>query len=458
MNSSLSVVVMAAGLGKRMQSSLPKVLQPLAGKPLLGHVLDTAATLEAGKIVVVVGHGADQVQSAFGDQNVSFAMQMPQHGTGHAVMQAAPHLGKEGVVLVLNGDVPLVRAATLRRLLDKADAGALVLLTHEMKDARSYGRIVRSPNGGIRSIVEFKDASPEQRAIREWYTGTMAIPAARLGDWLGRLTNTNAQGEYYLTDLVSLAVADGVPVHSVSAEHEWEVQGINSKQELAALERDHQRVLAAKLMEQGVTLSDPARLDVRGELTCGREVSIDVNCIFEGKVTIGDGVRIGANCIIRNAHLGPGTVVEPFSMIDEADVGANARIGPYARLRPGAKLADDVHIGNFVEVKASEVGKGSKANHLSYIGDTTIGANVNVGAGTITCNYDGVNKHRTVIEDDVQIGSDVQLVAPVTVARGSTIAAGTTIWQDTKAGELVLNPKSQVTKPGWKRPAKIPRK
>ena len=449
---------MAAGLGKRMQSSLPKVLQPLAGKPLLEYVLDTAISLGANRTVVVIGHGADQIRQTFAAREVSFATQIPQHGTGHAVMQAVPHLPKEGVVLVLNGDVPLVRETTLRKLLDEAAAGALVLLTHVMNDARNYGRIVRDDGGGIHRIVEFKDASQEQRAIREWYTGTMAIPAARLADWLGRLTNTNAQGEYYLTDLVSLAVADSIPVRSVSAEHEWEVQGVNSKQELAALERDHQRVIAAALLEQGVTLSDPARLDVRGELVCGRDVSIDVNCVFEGRVVIGDGVRIGANCIVRNASIEAGAVIEPFSMIDGAEVGTNSRIGPYARLRPGTKLAGDVHIGNFVEVKASEVGKGSKANHLSYIGDTNIGSNVNVGAGTITCNYDGVNKHRTVIEDDVHIGSDVQLVAPVTVAKGSTIAAGTTVWQDTKAGELVVNPKSQVAKPGWKRPAKTPGK
>lgn len=458
MKSTLSVVVMAAGLGKRMRSSLPKVLHSLAGKPLLAYVLDAATRLGANRTVVVVGHGADQVQAAFSGRNVVFAVQMPQHGTGHAVMQALPHLPKEGAVLVLNGDVPLIRAETLEKLLRQAESGALVLLTHEMNDARSYGRIVRNANGEVRSIVEFKDASPEQRTLREWYTGTMAIPAGRLSGWLGRLTNSNAQGEYYLTDLVSLAVADGIPVKSVRAEHEWEVQGINSKQELAALERDHQRVIANALLDQGVTLADPARLDVRGTLDCGAEVNIDVNCIFEGDVTLADGVRVGANCIVRNAKIGRGTIVEPFSMIDGADVGANTRVGPYARLRPGARLADDVHIGNFVEVKASDIGQGSKANHLSYIGDTTIGRNVNVGAGTITCNYDGINKHRTVIEDDVQIGSDVQLVAPVTVAKGTTIAAGTTVWQDTPPGELVLNPKAQTTKPGWKRPAKIAKK
>ena len=449
---------MAAGLGKRMRSSVPKVLHSLAGKFLLRHVLDTAATLGAVKTVVVVGHGAEQVKAAFPESPVSFALQMPQHGTGHAVMQAAPHLPKDGVVLVLNGDVPLVRQETLRKLLRQAETGELVLLTHTMDDARSYGRIVRTANGDISRIVEFKDASPEQRAIREWYTGTMAIPADRLSGWLQRLTNTNAQGEYYLTDLVSLAVSDGVSVASVGAEYEWEVQGINSKQELAALEREHQHVIAAALLEQGVTLIDPARLDVRGELSCGPEVSIDANCIFEGKVILAEGVKVGANCIIRNSVLGAGTVVEPFSLIEGAEIGAHTRVGPYARLRPGAKLADDVHIGNFVEVKASDIGKGSKANHLSYIGDTTIGSNVNVGAGTITCNYDGVNKHRTVIEDDVQIGSDVQLVAPVTVSKGSTIAAGTTIWQNTEPGQLALNPKSQTTKPGWKRPARIPKK
>jgi bifunctional UDP-N-acetylglucosamine pyrophosphorylase/glucosamine-1-phosphate N-acetyltransferase len=458
MSSPLSVVVMAAGLGKRMQSALPKVLHSLAGEPLLAHVLKAASLLRAEKLVVVLGHGADQVQAAFAHSGAYFALQMPQHGTGHAVMQAAPLLPKQGTVLVLNGDVPLVRSSTLESLLDDANRDALVLLTHIMDDARSYGRIVRNAHGQIEGIVEFKDANEQQRGIREWYTGTMAIPAHRLDGWLARLKNTNAQGEYYLTDLVSLAVADGVPVRSVAAAHEWEVQGINSKQELAALERAHQQNMATALFEQGVTLMDPARIDVRGELSCGRDVSIDVNCIFEGKVTLGDRVKIGANCILRNAAVGNDTTVEPFSLIDGALVGDNARIGPYARLRPGTKLADDVHVGNFVEVKASDIGEGSKANHLSYIGDTTVGANVNIGAGTITCNYDGVNKHRTIIEDDVQIGSDVQLVAPVTVAKGSTIAAGTTIWQNTEPGELVLNPKSQATKQGWKRPAKIVKK
>jgi bifunctional UDP-N-acetylglucosamine pyrophosphorylase / glucosamine-1-phosphate N-acetyltransferase len=454
----LSVVVMAAGLGKRMQSALPKVLHPLAGKPMLAHVLSAAKALKAEKLVVVVGHGADEVKAAFAGGDVEFALQMPQHGTGHAVMQAAPLVQKQGTVLVLNGDVPLVSVAALKQLLAKSEDGALVLLTHEMDDARSYGRIVRNGAGEIQCIVEFKDASSEQRAIREWYTGTMAIPANRLDDWLSRVKNTNAQGEYYLTDLVSIAVADNVPVRSVAAQHEWEVQGINSKQELAALERAHQQVVANALLDQGVTLLDPARIDVRGELSCGKDVVIDVNCIFEGKVTLGDRVKVGANCILRNASIGADTTIEAFSYIDDANVGTNAKIGPYARLRPGAKLADDVHIGNFVEVKASEFGKGSKANHLSYIGDTSVGSNVNIGAGTITCNYDGVNKHRTVIEDDVQIGSDVQLVAPVTVAKGTTIAAGTTVWQDTTAGELVLNPKSQVVKQGWKRPAKIAKK
>jgi bifunctional UDP-N-acetylglucosamine pyrophosphorylase/glucosamine-1-phosphate N-acetyltransferase len=449
---------MAAGLGKRMQSALPKVLHPLAGKPLLAHVLNAAKALKAEKLVVVVGHGADEVKAAFADGNVQFALQMPQHGTGHAVMQAAPFVAKQGTVLVLNGDVPLVSLETLKQLLAKSNDGALVLLTHEMDDARSYGRIVRNGAGEIQGIVEFKDANSEQRAIREWYTGTMAIPANRLDAWLSRLKNTNAQGEYYLTDLVSIAVADNVPVRSVAARHEWEVQGINSKQELAALERAHQQVVANALLDQGVTLLDPARIDVRGELSCGKDVIIDVNCIFEGKVTLGDRVKVGANCILRNTTIGADTAIEAFSYIDDASVGTNAKVGPYARLRPGAKLADDVHIGNFVEVKASEFGKGSKANHLSYIGDTTVGSNVNIGAGTITCNYDGVNKHRTVIEDDVQIGSDVQLVAPVTVAKGTTIAAGTTVWQDTPAGELVLNPKSQAVKQGWKRPAKIAKK
>lgn len=454
MSANLSVVVMAAGLGQRMNSDLPKVLHPLGGKTLLGHVLDAVAALQPTRTVVVVGHRAEQVQAAFADHGLTFALQVPQRGTGHAVMQAAPHLPDTGRVLILNGDVPLVDAATLRRLVESAETGALSLLTHELDDAGQYGRIVRDDAANIRRIVEAKDASPAELAIREWYTGAMALPADHLKRWLNQLGTDNAQQEYYLTDLVSLAVADGVRVDAVKAPTELEVQGVNRRSEQAALERALQRRRAHDLLDQGVTLLDPARIDIRGTLTCERDVTIDINCVFEGSVHLGAKVTIGPNCVIRNARIRDGARIEAFTHIDEADIGAGARIGPYARLRPGTALAADVHIGNFVEIKASQFGAGSKANHLAYIGDSTVGGQVNIGAGTITCNYDGANKHRTVIEDNVHIGSDVQLVAPVTVRAGSTIAAGTTVWQDTVAGELTLNPKQQATRPGWQRPTK----
>jgi len=453
MTSSLSVVIMAAGKGKRMRSDRPKVLHALAGRPLLAHVLHAVSALKADKTVVVVGEGADKVQAEFADRGFSFALQDPPQGTGDAVKQAAPQLPDQGVVLILNGDVPLVQAQTLRRLVDAAK-DALVLLTHELDDAGGYGRVVRDANANIRRIVEAKDATDDERRIREWYTGSMALPAAQLKGWLARLKNNNTQNEYYLTDLIAFAVADGVPVKAVKAPTDWEVQGVNSRAEQAALERIHQRNQAQVLLEQGVTLADPARIDVRGTLACGKDVMIDVNCVFEGQVTLGDNVRIGPNCVLRNANIRNGASIEAFTHIDEAEVGENARIGPYARLRPGTTLAADVHVGNFVEVKASQFGAGSKANHLAYIGDTSVGSQVNIGAGTITCNYDGANKHRTVIEDNVHIGSDVQLVAPVTVKAGATIAAGTTVWKDAAPGELTLNPKQQTQLPGWKRPVK----
>lgn len=453
----LSVVIMAAGLGQRMHSDLPKVLHPLGGKPLLAHVLDAVSALKPDKTIAVVGHRADAVQSAFADRQLDFALQVPQHGTGHAVMQAAPRIPETGVVLILNGDVPLVQTSTLTQLIARAraGAGALTLLTHELNDAGGYGRVVRDPaTASIRKIVEAKDASPAERKIREWYTGAMALPAEHLKGWLARLDNRNAQNEYYLTDLVALAVGDGVHVDAVKAPTEWEVQGVNRRSEQAALERALQRNRAQTLLDQGVTLLDPARIDIRGSLTCGRDVTIDINCVFEGEVTLGAHVRIGPNCVLRNANIRDGAIIEAFSHIDDAEVGATARIGPYARLRPGTLLGDDVHIGNFVEVKASQFGTGSKANHLSYIGDSSVGSQVNIGAGTITCNYDGANKHRTIIEDNVHIGSDVQLVAPVTVKAGATIAAGTTVWRDAPGGELTLNPKQQLVHAGWKRPAK----
>lgn len=453
MNKALSVAILAAGQGKRMNSRRPKVLHPLAGRPLIAHVIDTARALKPQKICVVYGHGGEQLPAAVRDPDVAFSKQEPQLGTGHAVQQAMPALGARGATLVLYGDVPLIRAQTLRALLDRAGTGAGVL-TAELDDPAGYGRIIRNKRGAITAIVEDKDATAAQRRIREVNTGLMVLPAARIAGWLKRLTNDNAQREYYLTDVVRLALADRVGVVAVKAQDAWETLGVNSRAQLAQVERIYQWQRANSLLEQGVTLMDPMRIDVRGELACGADVAIDVNCVFEGRVTLADGVEIGPNCVLRNAEIGAGTRIEPFTHIDDAVVGANCRIGPYARIRPGTRLAEEVHIGNFVEVKASEIAAGSKANHLAYIGDTTVGSNVNIGAGTITCNYDGANKHRTVIEDDVFIGSDTQLVAPVTVRRGATIAAGSTITKEAPAGQLTLSRAKQVSLAGWKRPAK----
>ncbi len=450
----MQVVILAAGQGKRMRSDLAKVLHPLAERPLLSHVIDTARRLAPARLCVVVGHGAQEVRDRIGDASIEWVVQERQLGTGHAVMQAMPRLDGNATVLILYGDVPLIASGTLRSLVDAASSGHLALLTQEVDDPKGYGRIVREGSGRVARIVEEKDASAGERAIREVNTGIIAAPRAKLAEWLKRLGNDNAQGEYYLTDIVALAVADGVPVevrHPASAS---ECLGVNSKVELAALERRYQMNEAARLLEAGVTLADPARIDVRGKLECGRDVSIDVNCIFEGHVVLGDGVRIGANCILRDVTLGKATEIRPFTMIEEATIGANARIGPYARIRPDTKLADDVHVGNFVEVKASTFGRGSKANHLAYVGDSTVGSAVNIGAGTITCNYDGANKHRTVIEDDVHIGSDVQLVAPVTVGKGATIGAGATIVKDVPPGGLTFTEAKQVSKSDWKRPKK----
>jgi len=453
MPAGLNVVILAAGQGKRMRSRLPKVLHPLAGRPLITHVIATARALKPARICVVYGHGGEQVPQALKANDLAFVKQQPQLGTGHALAQALPHLGSSGLTLVLYGDVPLIGEETLAAMI-AGGGDRLTLLTAELDDPAGYGRIVRNRRGSITAIVEEKDASAEQRKIREVNTGIMALPTAHLQDWMPRLTNRNAQREYYLTDIVPLALSDRVAVAAVKARTTWEVLGVNSKQQLAYLERIYQSQRAAQLMNDGVTLADPMRLDVRGSLTCGTDVRIDVNCVFEGNVKLADRVDIGANCVLRNAEIGPGTHVEPFTFIDAATIGANCRIGPYARLRPGARLAEEVHIGNFVEVKEAEIGARSKANHLSYIGDATVGRDVNIGAGTITCNYDGARKHRTVIEDDVQIGSDVQLVAPVTVGKGATIGAGTTVWKPAPAGELTVNEKTQVTKPGWKRPQK----
>ena len=450
----LQVVVLAAGQGKRMNSDLPKVLHPLGGRPLLSHVLDTARSLGAERLCVVIGHGADQVRERIVEPDLAWAVQEQQLGTGHAVMRALPQLAGEGTVLVLYGDVPLIAAETLRALVEAARDGSLAILTQELENPRGYGRIVRDASGRVARIVEEKDASPEEKRIREVNTGILAVPRARLERWLRALRNDNAQGEYYLTDIIAAAVADGVPVAVRQPAAAHECLGVNSKVELAMLERKYQAAQADRLLAGGVTLADAARIDVRGTLTCGRDVFIDVNCVFEGRVVLGDGVSIAPNCVLRDMEIGARTEVKAFCHLEEAVIGGNARIGPYARLRPGTRLADEVHIGNFVEVKASEFGHGSKANHLAYVGDSSVGSAVNIGAGTITCNYDGANKHRTVIEDDVHIGSDVQLVAPVTVGRGATIGAGTTVFKDVPPGGLVLNPKKQEARPEWKRPRK----
>lgn len=454
MGHTLSVVILAAGQGKRMYSSLPKVLHPIAGKPMLRHVVDVARQLDPSLLCIVYGHGGEQVQVAMSDIDASWALQAQQLGTGHAVRQALPVLPSEGVTLVLFGDVPLTRLETLQAMLAVGSPEKLVLLTDVIDNPKGYGRIVRDGEERITRIVEEKDASDAERHIREINTGIMLLPNKYLAGWLERLSNGNAQGEYYLTDVISMAVGDGIEVSSASPSASWETYGVNSKVQLAELERIHQLEQAKRLLEQGAMLLDPARIDVRGTLTVGRDVVIDVNCVFEGNVDLADGVRVGPNCVIRNARIGAGTEIAAFSHIDDAEVGCGARIGPYARLRPGAKLADDTHVGNFVEIKKTVVGRGSKVNHLSYIGDAEIGSGVNVGAGTITCNYDGVNKHKTVIEDDAFIGSGSMLVAPVTVEQGATIGAGSTITRQAPAEKLTLERSKQVTVPGWSRPIK----
>ncbi|HZW25801.1 MAG TPA: bifunctional UDP-N-acetylglucosamine diphosphorylase/glucosamine-1-phosphate N-acetyltransferase GlmU [Gallionella sp.] len=448
----MNIVILAAGKGTRMYSHKPKVLHALAGKPLVRHVLDCAATLRPQRVCVVYGHGGEMVPQAMAQYDAQFVIQEPQLGTGHAVQQAMPHLPDEGRTLVLYGDVPLIQHSTLHQMRQAGDG--LVLLTVTLDNPTGYGRIVRDSQGDVQCIVEEKDATPEQREIHEVNTGILLAPTAQLRDWLGKLGNDNAQGEYYLTDIVGMAVKQGVVVHTVQPAQRWEVEGINNKMQLAALERTWQRVEAERLLAHGVTLADPARIDVRGRLVCGRDVEIDVGCIFEGEVTLGDNVRVGAYSMLRNATVAIGTDIAPYSHIESSEVGANCHIGPYARLRPGTKLADGAHIGNFVEIKNSEIGSGSKANHLSYIGDSTVGSRVNIGAGTITCNYDGANKYRTVIGDDAFIGSDTQLVAPVTVGKGATIGAGSTITKDTPDNELTLSRSKQLTVSGWKRPVK----
>ncbi len=470
----LSVVIMAAGKGTRMRSARPKVLHALGGTPLLGHVVATAESLEPERCIIVTGHGADAVEAAFAGHERVFVRQMPQLGTGHAVQQAVPALLDDGITLVLNGDVPLIRAATLRALVDACAGKSLALLTVDLANPFGYGRIVRTPEAGdadssgpeghadsvgapVQAIVEEKDATPLQRRITEVYTGILAAPTALLKGWLARLTNQNAQGEFYLTDVVAHAVADGVEVRTASASDESEVLGVNSPAQLADLERRLQRRHADALMEAGVRLADPARFDLRGTLVTGMDVEIDVGCVFEGVVTLGEGVRVGPHCVIRDARIEDGAVIHPFTHIEGAHVGAGSLIGPFARLRPGAKLGDEVHIGNFVEVKNSTLANGAKANHLAYLGDATVGERVNYGAGAITANYDGANKHRTTIGADVHVGSNCVLVAPLTIGDGATIGGGSTINKTVPPGSLAIGRARQVMFADWDRPKKQPK-
>jgi len=450
----LSVVILAAGQGKRMKSDLPKVLQPLAGRPLLGHVLDTAAGLEAAATHVVYGHGGEQVLKAFEGRDVRWALQAEQHGTGHAVMQAVPQIPDDHLVLVLYGDVPLVQLDTLARLVAAAGPDAVSLLSVMLPDPTGYGRIVRDGAGNVVRIVEHKDANAKERAIHESNTGLMCVPAGKLKGWLAALRNDNAQGEYYLTDIVVMAVRSGCQVHAVVAPTVTEVLGVNDKVQLAELEAAYRRQRATALMLEGVTIVDPARFDARGPVSVGRDVFVDVNVVFEGNVKLGNRVRIGPNVVIRDAEIGDDTVVFPNCVIDRARIGGNCNIGPFARLRPSAELEAGVHIGNFVEVKNSVIRAGAKANHLTYLGDATVGEKVNVGAGTITCNYDGVNKWRTEIGAGAFIGSGTMLVAPVKVGAGATIGAGSTITRDAPDEKLTLERSKQVTIEGWKRPVR----
>ncbi len=454
----LNVVIMAAGKGTRMRSALPKVLHKLAGRSLLQHVLDAAAALQAARTVLVTGHGAEAVEAAVAGSGAACVRQMPQLGTGHAVLQALPALDDgAATTLILNGDVPLIAPGSCRALVEACAGQRLALLTVTLADPTGYGRIVRDGNA-VRAIVEHKDASAAQRAIAEVYTGIMAAPTALLKRWVAALKNDNAQREYYLTDIVAMAVAEGVPVVTAEAASETEVLGVNSPLQLAELERRFQRRQAEALMEAGVRLADPARFDLRGQLACGSDVEIDVGCVFEGRVTLGDGARIGAYCVVRDADIAAGAVLHPYTHVEGAKVGPGALVGPFARLRPGADLGPEVHIGNFVEVKNSRLAAGAKANHLAYLGDAEVGARVNYGAGSITANYDGANKHRTVIGDDVHVGSNCVLVAPLTLGAGATIGGGSTIAKDAPAGQLTVARAKQVSLAGWQRPKKAAKK
>jgi bifunctional UDP-N-acetylglucosamine pyrophosphorylase/glucosamine-1-phosphate N-acetyltransferase len=451
----LNIVILAAGKGTRMHSDLPKVLHVVGAKPILAHVINCAKALQPNKIIVVYGFGGERVKEAFSTEEITWVNQAEQHGTGHAVQQALPYLDVDADTLILLGDVPLVDVGACRKLIALAE-NKLAILSFNKADPTGYGRIVRAASGQVHAIVEHKDATEAQRAIVEVNTGIMAMPNAHLKSWLCRINNNNVQGEYYLTDIVALAVQDNVSVVAEVTDDEWSVTGINAKTDLAQIERVHQTRIAQALLQHGVTLKDATRIDVRGDLHCGRDVEIDVNCVFEGNVTLGDRVKIAANCVIKNAVIAAGTQIAAFTHIDDTSIGENSKIGPFARLRPGTTLAADTHVGNFVELKNAQVDIGSKINHLSYVGDSTVGKAVNIGAGTITCNYDGANKFRTVIEDGAFIGSDSQLVAPITIGKNATIAAGSTITKDAPADALTFcRAKDQKSIAGWKRPVKI---
>lgn len=453
----LHVIILAAGQGTRMRSALPKVLHTLAGKPLLHHVLDTAQDLNARDVHVVIGHGAERVQSQCAEHAVQWVVQAQQLGTGHAVAQALPAIPDQGSVLVLYGDVPLIDSATLQPLLDAATEGKLALLTVMLDDPTGYGRILRDHSNAVIGIVEQKDATESQRAIREINTGILAAPAKKLKEWVARLDNQNSQGEFYLTDIVSMAAGEDVEVVAMYANDPISVEGINDRAQLARLERVYQQRVSEQLLQAGVALADPARIDVRGSLQCGSDVFIDINCVFEGHVVLADGVTVEAGCVLRDCQIGENSVVHPYSVIEGAAVASNVSIGPFARLRPGAHLQDGSRVGNFVEVKNAEIGPGSKVNHLSYVGDARLGKDVNIGAGTITCNYDGANKHHTEIGDRVFVGSNSALVAPVTLSDDATIGAGSVISKDAPAAQLTLTRAKQISLPNWKRPQKKPK-
>lgn len=453
---SLAVITLAAGKGSRMKSDLPKVLHKLAGKPMLAHVLSSSAQLNNAKQHVVIGHGAELVQQQITDFDISWAFQIEQNGTGHAVAQAMPNVDPEATVIVLYGDVPLIRSSTLQQLLDQTQAQkGLTLLTVKLDNPMGYGRIVRNAAGEIQAIVEQKDASPEQLEINEVNTGILAVSAKYLNEWLPKLSSNNAQGEYYLTDIIAMAVSQGVAVSAIHPQDEYEVQGVNDRLQLAELERVYQRQLADDLLRAGVSLADPSRIDIRGSLKAGNDVVIDVGCVFEGEVTLADGVHVGPYCVIKNSHIGVGTELQAYSHLDQANTAENCQVGPYARLRPGADLHNKAKVGNFCEVKKAVVGEGAKVNHLTYIGDAIIGKNANIGAGTITCNYDGVNKFITEIGENSFIGSNSALVAPVKIGAGATVGAGSTITKDVEAEELAVARGKQRNISGWQRPVKI---